>query len=64
MIKDKKDIRFTVISKLADPDSFGAERVSLQEYPLMILPCLTGRLRSREKQSVHLPLLDMSIWIR
>lgn len=29
MIKDKKDIRFTVISKLADPDSFGAERVSL-----------------------------------
>ena len=29
MIKDKKDVRFTVISKLADPDSFGAERVSL-----------------------------------
>lgn len=29
MIKNKQDVRFTVISKLADPDSFGAERVSL-----------------------------------
>ena len=36
----------------------------LQEYPLMILPCLTGRLRSREKRSVRLHLPDMSIWIR
>lgn len=64
MIKDKKDIRFTVISKLADPDSFGAERVSLTGVSLMILPCLTGKLRSREKRSVRLPLPDMSIWIR
>ena len=28
-IRDGKDVRFTIISKLADPDSFGAERVSL-----------------------------------
>ena len=28
-IKNQQDVRFTVISKLADPDSFGAERVSL-----------------------------------
>lgn len=29
MIKNKQDVRATVISKLADPDAFGAERVSL-----------------------------------
>lgn len=29
MIKQKQDVRFTVISKLADPDAYGAERVSL-----------------------------------
>lgn len=28
-INNKQDVRFTVISKLADPDSFGAERVAL-----------------------------------
>lgn len=64
MIDNKQDVRFTIISKLADPDAFGAERVSIQEYLLMILHCLTGRLRSREKQSVLLPLQDMSISIR
>ena len=36
------------------------------DYPFKTkpLPCLTGRLRSREKRSVRLPLPDMSIWIR
>lgn len=29
MIKQKKDVRFTVISKLDDPDAYGAERISL-----------------------------------
>lgn len=29
MIKNKQDVRFTVISKLADPDAYGAERVSI-----------------------------------
>lgn len=29
MINRKQDVRFTVISKLADPDSYGAERVAL-----------------------------------
>lgn len=29
MAKQKKEARFTLISKLADPDAFGAERVSL-----------------------------------
>ncbi len=29
MIARKQDVRFTVISKLADPDSYGAERVAL-----------------------------------
>lgn len=29
MIKDKKDVRFTVISKLADPDAYGAERIAM-----------------------------------
>lgn len=29
MIEKKQDVRFTVISKLADPDSFGAERVAI-----------------------------------
>lgn len=29
MIKNKQDVRFTIISKLADPDAYGAERVSL-----------------------------------
>ena len=28
-IKDGRDLRFTVISKLADPDAYGAERVVL-----------------------------------
>lgn len=28
-IKNKQDLRFTLISKLADPDAYGAERVSL-----------------------------------
>lgn len=30
LIKEGKDIRFTIISKLADPDSYGAERVVLR----------------------------------
>ena len=30
MVKNKQDARFTVISKLADPDAYGAERVSLE----------------------------------
>ena len=29
-IRDGKDIRFTIISKLADPDAYGAERVTLK----------------------------------
>lgn len=29
MVKNKQDIRFTVISKLKDPDAYGAERVSI-----------------------------------
>lgn len=29
MIKQNIDVRFTIISKLADPDAFGAERVCL-----------------------------------
>ena len=29
LIKEKKDTRWTVISKLDDPDAFGAERVAL-----------------------------------
>ena len=29
MIKKKRDVRFTVISKLKDPDAYGAERVSI-----------------------------------
>lgn len=28
-IKDGKDVRFTIISKLADPDAYGTERVSV-----------------------------------
>ena len=28
-IVDGKDVRFTIVSKLADPDAYGAERVSL-----------------------------------
>ena len=29
LVKNKQDVRFTLISKLADPDAFGAERVSI-----------------------------------
>lgn len=29
MVKNKQDVRFTIISKLADPDAYGAERVSI-----------------------------------
>ena len=29
MVKNLQDVRFTVISKLADPDAYGAERVAL-----------------------------------
>jgi len=29
MIREKKDVRCTLISKLADPDAYGAERISL-----------------------------------
>ncbi len=29
-IRDGRDIRFTIISKLADPDAYGAERVVLK----------------------------------
>lgn len=28
-IRDGRDIRFTIVSKLADPDAYGAERVAL-----------------------------------
>lgn len=30
MLKEGKDLRFTIISKLADPDSYGAERVAIK----------------------------------
>jgi hypothetical protein len=30
MVKEGKDIRFTIISKLADPDAYGSERVVLR----------------------------------
>lgn len=30
MIKNAKDVRFTVISKVADPDAYGSERVALK----------------------------------
>jgi len=33
-IRDGKDVRFTVISKLADPDSYGAERVVVKNVSL------------------------------
>ena len=29
MVKNKQELRFTIISKLADPDAYGAERVSI-----------------------------------
>ena len=29
MVRNKQDVRFTLISKLADPDAYGAERVSI-----------------------------------
>lgn len=29
-IKDGRDIRFTIVAKLADPDAYGAERVALK----------------------------------
>ena len=29
MVRNKQDVRFTLISKLADPDAYGAERVSV-----------------------------------
>ena len=29
MVRNKQDVRFTVISKLADPDAFGAERCAV-----------------------------------
>ena len=29
MVRNKQDLRFTVVSKLADPDAYGAERVSI-----------------------------------
>ena len=29
MVRKKKDVRFTIISKLADPDAYGAERISI-----------------------------------
>jgi len=29
MVKNKQDVRFTIISKLADPDAYGSERVSI-----------------------------------
>ena len=60
MIKDKKDIRFTVISKLADPDSFGAERVSLtgvsfDDLTLHVLLCFL------ESKWILSQLLDRTI---
>ena len=29
MVRNKQDVRFTLISKLADPDAYGAERISI-----------------------------------
>ena len=29
MVRNKQDVRFTVISKLADPDAYGSERVAI-----------------------------------
>ena len=29
MVRNKQDVRFTVVSKLADPDAYGAERISI-----------------------------------
>ena len=59
MVRNKQDVRFTLISKLADPDAYGAERVS-QEYRWMILLSLIGRLRNLLKQRLRLPLQGTS----
>ena len=29
MMKNKQEVRFTIISKLADPDAYGAERIAI-----------------------------------
>jgi hypothetical protein len=31
LLKEKKDVRFTIITKLADPDSFGCERIVIKD---------------------------------
>jgi hypothetical protein len=31
LIKEKKDVRFVIITKLADPDSFGCERIAIKD---------------------------------
>ena len=33
-IRNGEDVRFTIVSKLADPDSYGAERVSISNVSL------------------------------
>ena len=33
-IRNGRDVRFTIISKLADPDSYGTERVALKNVSM------------------------------
>lgn len=60
MVRNKQDVRFTLISKLADPDAYGAERVSITGVQWMILLSLIGRLRNLLKQRLRLPLQGTS----
>ena len=57
MVRNKQDVRFTLISKLADT----VQSVYLsQEYRWMILLSLIGRLRNLLKQRLRLPLQGTS----
>ena len=58
MVRNKQDVRFTLISKLV-------QSVYLYlECSLMILLCLTGRHRNLLKRKLRLSLQGMNIWIR
>ncbi len=47
-IRNGKDLRFTIVSKLADPDSYGCERVVLKNVSMgRFNPCRLGSCKKR-----------------
>ena len=51
-IRNGKDVRFTIVSKLKDPDAYGAERVAIYNVSLDEVPIVNWERKTIQKDEV------------